>query len=360
MNRRFRYIILLVVSLLVSVGQAQTPIPDILTRPASTVLDVAYRPDGVQLAQVTAAGYLEVLEVATGRVVFDLKVDLPYNLLRAKVDWTPQGNVLAAGIGSRIYLWTVETGEVAEILPEGAEDILIEREAGYSIPQGFVSLGWNSTGTLLMVQNVGSRYLVWSEESNSFIFDQFFGNNPTPVTWIANGQRISNGEVHIDVETATRIVLNAKPILGLSSICASHSTVKANREQTLIAAGTLNGCVYIIDALTGNQLAGYKISEVGTPIWDVVWSADESAILAVDAAGAVQVVEIATGEVTLIAQHEGTLFAVDWALTDTEIAYGGIGADETTILQTLSVATIKQMMTAESRPAEFAVTPEAR
>jgi WD40 repeat protein len=360
MNRMFCYVILLLVGGVVSVGQAQTSQPNIRTRPAFTVLDVAYRPDGVQLAQVTATGYLEVLDVATERVVFDLKVELPYNLARAKLDWTPQGDILAAGIGARIYLWVVETGEVTEILPDGADNILIEREAGYSTPEGFVSINWDSTGTLLMAQSVGSRYMVWSKERNSFTFDQFFGNNPIPVTWISDNQKISNGEVHIDVETAERIVLNARPILGLSSMCASHSSVNTNREQNLIAAGTLNGCVYLLDALTGDQLAGYKISDVSTPIWDVAWSPDESAIIAVDSSGAVQVVEIATGEVTLIAQHDGPLFAVDWALTDTEIAYGGVSADETTIFQTITVNEVKRLMSEESRQPEFAVTPEAR
>jgi WD40 repeat protein len=360
MNRMFCYVILLLVGVVVSVGQAQTSQPNIRTHPASTVLDVAYRPDGLQLAQVTAAGYLEVLDVSTGRVVFDLKIDLPYNLFRAKLDWTPQGDILAAGIGAQIYLWDVQTNEIIEILPDGAEDTLILNEAGSSIPEGFVSLEWNSNGTLLMGKTQSSRHLIWSIETYSFTFDQFFGNNPVSVTWANDDQYITAGSVYLDLAKEAFIVFRTQSIRGLGSMCSEYSEVEVNRDQTLITAGTLNGCVYIINALTGDQLAGYKISDVSTPIWDVAWSPDESAIIAVDSSGAVQVVEIATGEVTLITQHDGPLFAVDWALTDTEIAYGGVSADETTIFQTITVNEVKRLMSEASRQPEFAVTPEAR
>lgn len=343
---------------LVGAGRAQETLP-IRNRPPLAVLDVQYSPDGQSLARVYAEGRLEVLDASSQRIILEDIVELPNPLLRAKVDWSPTGDRLAAGIGAQVYIWDVENGRLLQSVDAGGTEPLVYFEDGSYIPEGFVSLQWDSTGALLLAQSVSSRYTVWSTEQGTFIVDQVIGNNPVPIVWLANNQHISTGVSVFDIQNQTRVFVTRRgqQIPEAASHCGVYVSIASNVDRTQIAWGTLNGCIVILDAATGDQIAGYKIADNSNPIWGVSWSPDDSAFVAVDSMGAMQVVDVATGNVTLIAQHDGPLYAVDRADDNSAIAYGGNTQAEATVFATVSVAEVEQLMASTARQAEFAITP---
>ncbi|MBK9749560.1 MAG: WD40 repeat domain-containing protein [Chloroflexi bacterium] len=359
---RVRTLILTLVlcGLLVGTGQAQENLP-MRTHSPLAVLDVQYSPDGQSLARVYAEGRLEVLDASSQRIILEDMVELPNPLLRAKVDWSPTGDRLAAGIGSQVYTWDIENGRLLQAVDAGGAESLVYFEDGSYIPEGFVSLQWDSTGALLLAKSVSSRFTVWSTEQQTFIVDQVIGNNPVPIVWLTDNQHISTGNSVFDIQNQTRVFV---PRLGqqipeAASHCGVYLSIASNADRTQIAWGTWNGCIVILDAATGDQIAGYKIADNSNPIWGVGWSPDDRAIVAVDSLGAVRVVDVATGNVTLIAQHDGPLYAVDWADDNSAIAYGGNTQAEETVFAAVSVTEVEQLMASTARPAEFAITPAA-
>ncbi|MDX2162265.1 MAG: WD40 repeat domain-containing protein [bacterium] len=365
---------LLLCVLLVGTGQAQNSQQVIRNLPPMAVLDVQYSPDGRYIARVYAQGRLEVLEAASNRTVLEDTVALPHPLQRAKVDWSPTGDQLAAGIGAQIYIWDVGTTQLLETINAGGSEPLVYFEDGSFIPEGFVSLQWNSTGLLLMAKSMSSRFTIWSKDQLVFIVDQVTGNNPVPIVWLADDRHISNGTSVFDIQDPTSrfIPRQGQPLEGVLNNCGPYSSIATNANRTLIVQATIYDCIVITDAFTGDEIGGYQISEILSlyendleliehmnPIWDVSWSPDESVIIAVDSQGAVRVVDIATGSVTLIAQQSGPLYAVDWADTNTAIAYGGSTLGEDTVFATVSVAEVDRLMMSAARQPEFAITPAA-
>jgi WD40 repeat protein len=363
MNNRIRPVSFLILIGLMFVGSAysaQSDVP-ILNRPPQTVLDVEYSPDGNYLARVFAEGRLEVFEVVSNRIIIEDSAVLPHSLLRAKIDWSPKSDLLAAGIGSQVYIWNVMDGQLLETIKVGGEESLIYTESGYAVPQGFHSVEWDSTGNLLRAHSTSSRHIVWSIEQQAFISDVEVGNAIFPMVWLADNQRVSNGEYGWDI--VRNEVSRTKPsnnAYEVASRCSAYyGAISTTADRDLIAKGTFNGCIVIMDANTGDQIAGYKIGDDENTIWGLSWSPDDSAIVAVDSQGGVQVVDVATGSVTRIAEVEGALYAVDWADTDSSIAYGGQTTDGATVFAEVDVAEVRRLMGSDAaREPEFAVTLE--
>lgn len=338
-------------------SQTQQELP-ILNRPSLTVLDMQYSPDGELIAQIYANGRLEIFEIASGGIVLEDTPVLPNPLVSAKVDWSLKGDRLAAGIGSLIYIWDVGNARLLETVKAGGDEPLVYKEADYYVPEGFTSVQWDSTGTLLLAQSVSSRYTIWSIEKQAFIFDLTIGNEARPVVWLPGEQRISYYHNYLDIQAQERVARPTQDLRGLASQCGGYHANVSGADRSLMAWGTSNGCVIILDAETGNEIAGYKIAENDHVITGVSWSPDDSAIVAVDTQGGVQVIEVASGNVTLIEKVDGALYAVDWSAANSQIAYGGGTEDGETLFATVEVAEVERLMASDAaRQAELVVTP---
>ncbi|HEX2620303.1 MAG TPA: hypothetical protein VHL11_09155 [Phototrophicaceae bacterium] len=362
-NPIFRKVILsfLMGVLLVGTGHAaQTSEIHVLNRPPLTILDIQYSLDGQQIARVYADGRLEVLEADTGEITLTDAPTLPNPLFSASIDWSPTGDRLATGIGSQVSMWDMKQGKLLETVKAGGDEPLIHEEGNDYLPESFTSVLWDSTGTLIVAESMGPRFTVWSIEKHNFIFDLTIGTNPAPVVWLPGEQRISTGVSFLDLQTQKLVVLRTQKIPEVETTCGGYGSIRSNEDLSLIAWGTYNGCVVIIDANTGNQIAGYKIADNGTAIWSISWSPDGSAIVAADEKGAVQVVDLATGSVTLISQEQGALYAVDWSPTDNEIAWGGRTDQGETLFETMSVENVRQLMVSDVHQPEFAITSTAK
>jgi hypothetical protein len=92
---------------------------------------------------------------------------------------------------------------------------------------------------------------------------------------------------------------------------------------------------------------------------DVVWSPDDNAIAVVDSTGKLTIINLSNHLLTILAQHDGTLFAVDWAADNSAIAYGGVTSaqDADTLFATVSIAEVERLQATSSYQPEFAITP---
>jgi WD40 repeat protein len=342
---------------LVSVGNGQPSPQNILSHAPGTILDLKYSADGRYLAQIYAEGRYDVLDTRSGRTLLDEQVALDYPLPKASLDWAATTNWLAVGVGKDAYVWDIETAVLLYTFQAGGSEPLIYQESGHYIPEGVVSLQWNRDGDALMTKSVSLRYTIWSADSNSIIAHQETGSGAIPVVWLADEQLISTGFSVLDVENQMFTLRLGRRIPEVTGSCGTFLSITSNAQLDLLAHGTSNGCIVIVDSVTGNQRAAYKIGENGEGIWDVNWSPDGRFIAAVDNAGAVKVVEIATGLVTQVAQREGVLYAVDWAADNSAIAYGGATSAQDTLFATVSIAEVERLQATSSYQPEFAITP---
>jgi WD40 repeat protein len=342
---------------LVSIGNGQPSPQNILSRAPGTILDLKYSADGKYLAQIYAEGRYDVLDTRSGQTLLDEQVALDYPLFKASLDWAAATNWLAIGVGKDAYVWDVETAALLHTFQVGGSEPLIYEESGYYIPEGVVSLQWNRDGDALMTKSVSLRYTIWSADSNSIISHQETGSGAVPVVWLDDEGLISTGFSVLDIQSKVFELRLGQRIPEVTGSCGTFLSITSNSQLDLLAHGTSNGCIVIVDSVTGNQRAAYKIVEDGEGIWDVNWSPDDQFIVAVDNAGAVKVVEIATGAVTQIAQQNGTLFAVDWAANNSAIAYGGATSAQDTLFATMSIAEVERLQATSSYQPEFAITP---
>jgi WD40 repeat protein len=303
-----------------------TTAQEILNRPPSTVLDVAYSSNGY-LAQISAGGQLQVWATPSNQLVFAATTELPNSLLRAKVAWSTTGDRLAVGIGGAILIYSSESWNIVQTMRFSSDETLVYDEAGYNLPEGVVSLAWDSVDQRILVQTVSSRYLVWSFAESRFTFDQLYGNNPIPIVWLPGEQAITSGSTVLDLEQE-RFTVRRTSDVYIDSGCASMSSSSSSSDQRWIAQGTLNGCIKIVDALTGDEIAGFRISTTDAWVTDVQWSNDDRTIIAVTSLGEVYAVDLETSEVALIVQQPTPLYAVDWSPSNTEIAFGGVARTE--------------------------------
>lgn len=333
---------------------------DIFKMPTFTLLDVAYSPNSLYLTHVYADGRLEVIDTASGDALLSEVASISNPLLRARVDWSPDSKRLAAGIGSHVYIWQMEeTPQLVATLEAGVGDELVYNESGYYMPEGITSLAWNSDISLLLTQSLSSRYTVWSREQERYIFDEIIGNNPIPVIWHPDGKRIFDGRSTLDIYTQKRFANPAEQIPWVTSQCSSRASMTINTDSSRVAIGTVNGCVVIVDAGSGNQIAAYKLSADNIPIWDVIWSPDSLELGAVTEQGSLYVIDVATGRFVVAAQTNAALYAVDWASDNSAITYGGHTTNGIA-LATIDVADVTALMSSEAvqQPA-FSSTPEA-
>lgn len=195
MVKRYRFhtliLTLVLCALLVGTGQAPENLP-IRTHSPLAVLDVQYSPDGQSLARVYAEGRLEVLDASSQRIILEDMVELPNPLLRAKVDWSPTGDRLAAGIGSQVYICDVQNRRLQQTVDAGGTEPFVYFEDGSYIPEGFGKACNGTVRARCCWRKACSRFTVWSTEQRNSSSSIRCWNNPVPIVWLTDNQHFSN------------------------------------------------------------------------------------------------------------------------------------------------------------------------
>jgi WD40 repeat protein len=255
-NRSFRNVLLLTLITVCFAGSAlgRECQQEVLNFPPQTLLDAHFSPDGKNIARIFAGGTLEIIDSLTTDILLEYQITLNYHLTKAKLNWSPTGHQIAAGIGNDLFVLDLNSLAVTNQVAVGANAELTYFEDGSYVPEGVVSLQWSSDGQSIMTQTVSSRYSIWSIEQNKFLFELTLGNNPIPVVWMEDAQIFSNGQYYLDLRKERFVSYTSTILPSYHDYCSSFfSTIELNDDKTLLVQGTINGCVVIVDATNGEQ-----------------------------------------------------------------------------------------------------------
>jgi hypothetical protein len=298
---------------------------EVLRRLPTAIVDIQISPDSRYTARVYANGTVEVLENSTGQIVFRQPSDL--ELYSASLDWSPDGRSLGAGIGTTISMWDTETWQLTQQLEATGREAVAAMD-GYYIAEGFNSMEWNPQGTLLFAEMESAWLFVWDVPSYELLVNQNIGNNPTAMTWLPDGIRITNGESTFDIATES---MNFEPrTSSLEEMCCLGvpTSIAVNPDGTQIAIGDVYGNIRFVDAVTLDPVGFYPYLLGNDPVHSInaiSWNSDSGQLLFVGS-GSVLTMTPQSGEVGQLAQIDGELFAGDWA-TNGAVAVGGVSND---------------------------------
>lgn len=227
---------------------------NITTTHESTILRVAWSPDGKQLATASADTEVHVYDAQSGKQLHRLT---GHTSPIFDVVWSPNGRQLAAAGRSdfSIRLWKLSD----------------ETSERFSSSNGLFSVTWHSDGTHLAAGAADNLVNVWDVTTGQRY--DWMGHNAIvlSVAWHPNGQ--------------------------------------------WLASGGQDGRIIIWDTAESDWITGHiwkQGFDLGEQIWDLAWHGN--LLVAAGANGSVKVWDVVTGEnIASYSGHDGAVRAVNWS-----------------------------------------------
>jgi WD40 repeat protein len=264
---------------------------------------VSVSPDDTLVMGVNTSGVFHIWDTLSGNALlqFEGVPNLPLS-----VAWSPDSRrIAAAGGDSLIRVWCVDISAD----PSCASATLVAEITGHEDP--IVSIAWSSDDRIASSGQLEPRTIrIWDGATYQPL-SASGGPFSNHLAWHPSNQRIFSasewgGVISIAVSSRRTRALSADlPVLSLS--------LNANGSQ--IAFGTQEGEVIIIDATSGTEIASFQ--GFGERVDDLVWSPDNQRIASSMATGAINIWDIATGEVQTISNRKNIAInlQIDWTTT---------------------------------------------
>lgn len=176
------------------------------------VLDVAWSPSGDMIATIDDSGTLNITLSDQTTPVFQFS--RPAILLEGAVEWNPQGDRLAAGIGNRMYIWDVGS----------SWQLLYEYEVGLpsgfftwglvdNIPEGVQTITWSLDGRYIVVGTYSYETSVWDTQEAQLIFREgdLSGGGPGRV-WLGNDGWMGDGATKLNAFSGEIVIPSVEDI----------------------------------------------------------------------------------------------------------------------------------------------------
>jgi WD40 repeat protein len=173
--------------------------------------DVAFSPDGTQLAALYPTGWVHIWSVADGETV--KRMPVAPNALRML--WLADGETLAiaAGLLPQVQLWNVETGAMTALLTERYDTMAEQRAALSAGPvDGLAGFTASADGNRFAVATHYGRIYLWTRDGEqTFLYDSEEEVPTLPIrdlTFTPDGQTLvalnnrADKLLLLDVETA--------------------------------------------------------------------------------------------------------------------------------------------------------------
>lgn len=284
------------------------------------LIDVRFSPDGSQLARIFANGSVQVIDVETGALNFEMVQNL--SLFDAALTWSMNSDYLVAGTGTLVLVWDTTNWQLIREFDTG-KNVVADMD-GYSIAEGWISLDLSPDGRLLFGETLSAFLYLWSADDLSLLYEGQIGSNPVPMAWLPDSSGITTGRSTFDVATLT-INYNVVSQTGLD--CCDLSlpvSIELSPDGRFFAVGDITGSIGLIDADTLQLMNLFKHAlGIGSEyaVNDVAWSADGSEVLFLGA-GVAKLLDIQSRIVEPLITIEGDLITGDWS-GQNNLALGG-------------------------------------
>lgn len=151
----------------------------LLVGEADYAVDIAFSPDGTQLAALYQTGWIYIWSVADGEVM----KQIPVAPNVARLAWLADGETLAVTgmLPPQIQLWDIESGAMTALLTERYATITQMREAlgGSGPPDGMAGFAASADGNLFAVATYYGRIFLWTRDGVRTFFYDSNEENPT-------------------------------------------------------------------------------------------------------------------------------------------------------------------------------------
>ncbi len=331
-------ITLLMLSILPSAGSAQAVEP--------VILDLNWSPDGTLLAVVSDDGSLNVAFPSQNRNIFQFM--RPIDILpKAAVVWSPQGNLLAAGIGNRMYIWEVDSWQLLYEYEVGLPSGFFTWGNVDSIPEGVQTITWSLDARYVVVGTNSYETSVWDTQAGILIYraGDLSGGGPGRV-WLSDDGRMGDGATWLNAFTGERTRPPVEDIPRRFGGSNEGGISEPRPDNIQIAQGTYTGELLIIDLETTWGIVGFPVTPrqvIGGPgsrIMDISWDGTWNFIAVVSHDGELYVANVLTSEVESVLQVDGTLNAVDWNPQTNDVTYAGVSDTGEPLFSTTNVSGI--------------------
>ncbi len=227
------------------------------------VPDVAYSPDGSQIASMGAFGEVKLWDAASGELLATLNEDP--DQFGGSVVFSPDGETLAGAWATRVILWDLKRREIKATLAGQS----IGTTTGYNLGVGQIS--FSPDGKRLAVANLDGFSKVFDLTTNREILSFSAEELPSKaIVFSPDGLRLATsgdeGVVRVwDAESGAEIF--TWPLGGII-----HS-VSYSLDGSHLAAASEDGSVKVWDAATGDGIVSLpRLSG----LYDIVFLADGS------------------------------------------------------------------------------------
>lgn len=167
-------------------------------------VDVAFSPDGTQIAALYPTGWVHIWSVADGATV--KRIPVAPNALRML--WLADGETLAiaAGLLPQIQLWNVESGAMTALLTERYETMHEQREVlGAGPVDGLAAFTASEDGNLFAVATHYGRIFLWTRDGErTFFYDS---EEEVPTLPIRDLRFTPDGQTLVALNSRTQTLL---------------------------------------------------------------------------------------------------------------------------------------------------------
>lgn len=309
-----------------------------------SILDMAWSPDGDMIAIVNDSGTLNI--TLSDQITPVFQFTQLTTLVDAAVEWSPQGNYLAAGIGNSVFIWDSEHWQLIHQFIAGDPDGIINYYTP-EIPEGIANIRWSLDGHYVVVGSLSYITTVWSQTESRILYQALDASSGGPGrVWLSGDGWMSDGTSKRNAFTGEyfRPSQDENPNVFVAS--AEGATTEPRPDNTQIAWGTVHGRLAIIDLATLNMQETILVSYNDDPfgqllgIADISWNGTWEFIATASRDGELFVVNLVNDQVTSVLNVDGQLTAVDWNPQSNEIIYAGVGNNGQPILSIVDVGGI--------------------
>jgi hypothetical protein len=295
---------------------------------SSVVKDLHWNPvDSNEIAIAYQDGRIELhnLTTQTSEQIGASQTTQPLQFV--KIAWHPQGQFLAAGIGSTVYIWQkVGTSfQLYDQILAGNADAIAHLESG-DAPESIYSMDWSHDGSKLAISATGGLLTVWQLINHQILAGGPSNLEARPLDWASTKDVLLRGDAYIDYakQSSSYPLQNISPNAQYSYI----SAVDWKNDDRHYVIGDVGGYIVIVDSLAPESTISYRpfLPSESLPlpiITDIQWLDAQNKIIETDRQGHLVVLDAASGQVVYSINHNGPLYALDIDSSGTKIAYGG-------------------------------------